>query len=67
MSGGAWARAAGGPPGVEAEVIEDALRHGCLGDERDELKPAPAGTGEHIHGEDLPEEVEGANSGGCGG
>jgi phenylpyruvate tautomerase PptA (4-oxalocrotonate tautomerase family) len=57
MSGSAWARAAGGPRGVEAEVIENALRHCRLGDERDELEPAPAGTGEDIHGEDLSEEV----------
>src|SRR6266545_2717552 len=29
--------------GVEAEVVEDALRHRGLGDEGDELEPATAG------------------------
>ena len=38
-------------------MVQDALRHRHLGDERDELKPAAAGTGEDVHGEDLPEEV----------
>jgi hypothetical protein len=35
----------GRSPGIEAEVIEDALRRGRLGDEGDELKPTAAGTG----------------------
>jgi hypothetical protein len=43
--------------GVEAQVVEDALRDRGLGDEGDELEPAAAGTGEDVHGEDLPEEV----------
>jgi hypothetical protein len=42
---------------VEAGVIQVPLRYHRFGDEGNELKLAPARTGEDVHGEDLLEEV----------
>lgn len=43
--------------GVEAQMVEDALRNRGVGDEGDKPEPAATGAGEDVQGDDLPEQL----------